>query len=253
MANRASRSVTRRGLADAAAERSVCTTRQSDVKTWVYRVMALGLACALLPLLRASSAQSVNSLITGVERRYNAAQTLAVEFSETYSILGRAKRPESGTLVLRKPGRMRWSYNQPPGKLFVSDGKQVFLYTPEDNRAEKSTLKASDDMRAPMAFLLGKLNFRKEFKAFETRPGDGGTWLDCEAANDRLPYEKVSMLIAPGYSIKQLRITGRDQSELGFTLSGEVLNPKVNAAEFQFVPPPGTEIVDAVNTGSEGS
>jgi outer membrane lipoprotein carrier protein len=240
MANRASRSVTRRGLADAAAERSVCTTRQSDVKTWVYRVMALGLACALLPLLRASSAQSVNSLITGVERRYNAAQTLAVEFSETYSILGRAKRPESGTLVLRKPGRMRWSYNQPPGKLFVSDGKQVFLYTPEDNRAEKSTLKASDDMRAPMAFLLGKLNFRKEFKAFE-------------AANDRMPYEKVSMLIAPGYSIKQLRITGRDQSELGFTLSGEVLNPKVNAAEFQFVPPPGTEIVDAVNTGSEGS
>lgn len=228
--------------------------RQSDVKTWVYRLAALAFACGLLSLLGASSARStLDSLITGVERRYNGAQTLAVEFSETYSILGRAKRPESGTLVLRKPGRMRWSYNQPPGKLFVSDGKQVFLYTPEDNRAEKSTLKASDDMRAPMAFLLGKLNFRKEFKAFETRPGDGGTWLDCEAANDRVPYERVSMLIAPDYSIKQLRIAGRDQSELGFTLKDEVLNPKVNAAEFKFVPPVGTEIVDAVNNGSEGS
>jgi outer membrane lipoprotein carrier protein len=228
--------------------------RQSDVKTWVYRVLGLGFGFGLLTVPAAPSSQSpLDSLIAGVERRYNGAQTLSVGFSETYSILGRAKRPESGTLVLRKPGRMRWSYTQPPGKLFVSDGKQVYLYTPEDNRAEKSILKASEDMRAPMAFLLGKLNFRKEFKTFATRPGDGGTWLDCEAANDRVPYEKVSMLVAPDDSIKQLHITGRDQSELDFTFRDEVLNPKVNAAEFEFVPPAGTEIVDAVNTGSEGS
>lgn len=254
MANRTARSVRRCAWAGGAAERSLCTMRQSDVKTWVYRVLAFGLGCGLLPLLGASGSQSaLDSLLTGVEHRYNGAHTLAVDFSETYSILGRAKRPESGTLVLRKPGRMRWSYNQPPGKLFVSDGKQVFLYTPEDNRAEKSTLKASEDMRAPMAFLLGKLNFGKEFKRCAARAGDGGTWLDCEAANDRVPYEKVSMLISPDYSIKQLRVTGRDQSELAFTFNNEVLNPKVNAAEFQFSPPPGTEIVDAVNTGSEGS
>ena len=71
-----------------------------------------------------------------------------------------------------------------------------------------------------------------------SRAGHGGNWLECEAANDRVPYEKVSMLISPDYSIKQLRITGRDQSELEFTFNNEVLNPKVNAAEFQFSPAP---------------
>jgi outer membrane lipoprotein carrier protein len=224
--------------------------RQSDVKTWV---LALSFGFGLLSLPAVGAESPLDRLLTGVERHYNGAQTLAVDFSETYSILGRSKRPESGTLVLRKPGKMRWTYHQPPGKLFISDGKEVFLYTAEDHRAEKSTLKASDDMRAPMAFLLGKLNFRKEFKKFETRGGDGGMWLECEAANDRVPYEKVSMLIAPDDSIKQLHITGRDQSELEFTFSNEVLNPKVSAAEFQFTPPPGTEIVDAVNAGVEGS
>ena len=82
-----------------------------------------------------------------------------------------AKRSESGTLLLRKPGKMRWDYDQPKGKLFVSDGKFLWLYTPEDNRAEKMKLKESDDMRAPLAFLLGKLDFQKEFRNLQAKPG----------------------------------------------------------------------------------
>lgn len=228
--------------------------RQSGLKMRLCRLLVFAFACSLLYLPGASKPQSaLELLLDGVQHRYNRAQTLSVDFLETYSVLGHAKRPESGTLVLRKPGRMRWTYNQPPGKLFVSDGKDAFLYTPEDNRVEKSTLKASEDMRAPMAFLLGKLDLRKEFKTFETRPGEGANWLDCLAANDRLPYEKVSMLIGPDYSIKQLAITGRDQSILQFTFSNEVLNPPVNANAFRFTPPAGAEIVDALSTGSEGT
>lgn len=228
--------------------------RQSGVTAQVCRLLAFSFACGLLAVPGVTKPKSeLESLLDGVQRRYNRAQSLSVDFLETYSVLGHAKRPESGTLVLRKPGRMRWVYNQPPGKLFISDGKAVFLYTPEDNRVEKSTLKASDDMRAPMAFLLGKLDFKKEFKTCETRQGDDATWLDCLAANDRVPYEKVSMLIAPDYSIRQLSVTGRDQSLLQFTFNNEVLNPQVNAGAFQFRPPAGAEIVDAVNAGPEGS
>jgi len=254
MANRAPRPLMYRALAGAADERSLCRMRQSDVKTWVCRILVLSFGYAFVSLSGASGSPSaLDSLIQGVQHRYNGAETLAVNFLETYSVLGHTKHPESGTLVLRKPGRMRWTYRQPPGKLFISDGKQVFLYTPEGNRAEKSTLKASEDMRAPLAFLLGKLDFRKEFKAFEIRPGPGGNWLECAAASDRVPYERVSMLIAPDFSIKQLRVTGRDQSSLEFTFDHEVLNPKVNANTFHFVPPAGTEIVDAVDAGAEGS
>src|SRR6202011_4143087 len=94
---------------------------------------------------------------------------------EDYTPQGKARRSEGGTLMLRKPGRMRWDYSQPKGKLFVSDGKNLWLYTPADNRAERMKLQESEDMRAPLAFLLGKLNFEKEFRNLQAKPEEGGT------------------------------------------------------------------------------
>jgi outer membrane lipoprotein carrier protein len=208
------------------------------------------MAIALLPAEGAMAGQTeLQTLIRGVEHRYNAARTLSVSFTETYRIGGRQRAPESGHLVLRKPGRMRWTYTRPEGKLFISDGKEVYLYTSQDNRVEKSTLKASDDLRAPMAFLLGKLDLKKEFRDFETHSGAGGTWLEGKAANDRLPYATVAMLIAPDYSIRQLKVTGRDESVLEFTFSDEIVNPKVSDSQFAFAIPAGAEVVNAVNTG----
>ena len=190
---------------------------------------------------------AVAGLIRGVEQRYNHARTLSIDFTESYSIAGHRRRPEQGTVVLRKPGRMRWTYSQPAGKLFVSDGKNVFLYTKTDNRVEKSALKASDDLRAPMAFLLGKLQLTKEFRNFRTLPDQNGTWLEGDAASERVPYSKVSMLVAPDHSIRQLTVTGRDESVLAFHFQGEVLNPPVNASLFEFNIPAGAEVIDAVS------
>src|ERR1017187_340153 len=86
--------------------------------------------------------------LKGIEDRYNRTQTLQLSFTDSYQQQGRA-RVEKGDLWLRKPGRMRWQYTSPAGKLFVSDGKFIYSYTPQDNRAEKMKLQETDDMRAP--------------------------------------------------------------------------------------------------------
>src|SRR5689334_10119600 len=136
-----------------------------------------------------------DDLIQTVEKRYNGAQTLSVNFIENYSLMGHARPPEAGKLTLRKQGKMRWDYSQPKGKLFISDGKNVFLYTSRDNRVEKIPLKDTEDMRAPLAFLLGRLNLKKEFRDFTVRGDEQGEWLICSSANDRTPYSTVDMLI----------------------------------------------------------
>jgi outer membrane lipoprotein carrier protein len=214
--------------------------------------LATGVVClAIVPLaLGAAADSSLDALLKGVERRYNHAQTLSVDFSETYSAAGRNHRPESGHLILRKPGRMRWTYTDPAGKLFVSDGQTVYLYTAADHRVERSKLKASDDLRAPMAFLLGRLNLRNEFRGFETNPAPKGTYLMAEAKNDRLPYGKVRMLIGQDSQIQELRVESRDGSVLGFVFTNEKLNPAISNAAFHFTIPAGAELVDAVNSGS---
>ncbi len=195
-------------------------------------------------------APTADDLIKQVQARYNHAQTLELHFEETFE-QGRPHRPESGTLTLRKPGHMRWDYQMPAGKVFVSDGKTAYLYTPEDHRVERSNLKMSEDLRAPMAFLLGRLDLKREFRSFAVRGGDGGSWLDAQAKNDRLPYEKIELLVAPDASIRRLNVRGRDQSVLGFVFTGESLNPPVNDRLFHFAIPEGAEVVDAVTTEQE--
>ena len=196
----------------------------------------------------ASPNPAADELIKQVQDRYNRARTLSVDFR----MEDHRRPPEEGRLTLRKQGKMRWDYRQPAGKLFVSDGKTVYLYTARDNKVEKVPLKDTEDMRAPLAFLLGRLDLKKEFQNFATRPGeDGGTWLVASAKSDRAPYEQVDMLIAADGSVRHLKVAGHDQSVLDFSFSQELLNPPVADALFHFTIPPGAEVVDSIQYGVE--
>lgn len=210
----------------------------------------------LFPLLALSASvllanPTADQLIKQIQDRYNGTKTLSVHFVESYSLEGHRRPPETGNLILRKQGKMRWDYTHPSGKLFISDGKNVFLYTARDNRVEKVPLKDTEDMRAPLAFLLGHLDMKKEFGGFQVRADERGAWLDASAKSDRLPYEQVQMLIATGGSITELKVLGRDQSVLEYAFTDERLNPPVNDALFHFQIPAGAEVVDAVEFKSQ--
>jgi len=202
----------------------------------------VSLACLAVCLPGTAADLDLNTLLKGVELHYNRAKTLQVHFVESYMVQGRARKSESGELTLRKPGRMRWDYTAPPGKLFVSDGKDVYLYTPEAHRVEKTKLKASDDMRAPLAFLLGKLDFAKDFRDFDIKPQGAEYLITAKAKSDKLLYEKIQMLVTTDYQIRRLVIDGQDLSILTFELEGEKLNPPVDEALFKFQMPAGATL-----------
>ena len=212
------------------------------VRAYVTRFVLLVSAVALS--LQGAEVD-LNAILKGAEQRYNRAKTLQVQFNETYSVEGRARESEIGTLTLRKPGRMRWDYSVPKGKLFLSDGKQVYLYTPDTNRVEKMPLKESEDMRAPLAFLLGKLDFSKEFRDFDCKQDGSNYRLSARAKSDRLPYERIEMLLTSDYQIQRLVVHGQDNSVLTFAFAGEKLNPSVDNNQFKFQMPAGATLVNA--------
>lgn len=205
----------------------------------------------LLPLwltlavsVTAAPDRRLDPLLHGVEVHYNHAQSLKLDFSETYSVARRPTQVERGVLFLRKPGKMRWDYVAPAGKVWATDGKNVFLYTPDNHRLEKSKFKESEDLRAPLAFLLGKLNFWKDFRSFTSRPEGDSTWVKATPNSDQLAYSEVEFLVAPDSTIRRVKITGQDRSILDFTFSNEQVNAPVAPAMFAFNPPPGTDVVD---------
>lgn len=185
---------------------------------------------------------SLDTLLKGVEARYNKTKTLQVLFKEEYTPPGHSRRTESGILMLRKPGQMRWVYSQPAGKLFISDGKLIWLYSPDENRAEEMKFRETDDLRAPLAFLLGKLNFDKEFRNLQSKPEGGDMRITAEPKTDTLPYSAVEFVVAPDNHIKEVKVTGYDKSILHFTFDQERLNPVLDAKLFKFEAPKGVTI-----------
>jgi len=185
--------------------------------------------------------------LKSVEDRYNKAQTLQLGFSEVYKSQGRARKPETGVLFLRKPGRMRWQYTAPAGKLFLSDAKNMYLVTPDSNRVQKTKAKETEDMRAPLAFLLGRLHFEKDFQNFQSRAEGADTWITAEPKSPDLPYTKVEFQVTPKFEIRRLIVTGQDLSVFDFQFDQEKLNPSLDGKLFQFQLPAGSMIEELDN------
>ena len=147
-------------------------------------------------------------------------------------------------LYLRKPGRMRWDYTSPAGKLFLSDGKLLYLYIPSSKRVEKMKLKESEDYRAPLAFLLGKLDFSKDFQNIQAQMQGPDTLVTADPKSGNLPYSKVAFLVSPKIEIRKLHIEGQDKSVLDFEFEQETMNPRLDNRMFQFKAPAGAEVVE---------
>ncbi len=204
----------------------------------------LRLLIGLLTVSAFAADAKLETLLKGVETRYNRAKTLQVLFQEDYTPPSKPKRSEKGILMLRKPGRMRWDYSQPAGKLLVSDNKFLWVYTPSDNHVQKAELKETDDTRAPLAFLLGHMDFSKEFKNIQGKPEGVDTRVTAEPKGDSLPYSDVQFLITPDFRIREVKWTSFDNAVTAFVFDQERLEPSLDPKLFVFTMPKGAELVE---------
>jgi outer membrane lipoprotein carrier protein len=137
---------------------------------------------------------------------------------------------------------MRWDYFQPKGQIWVCDGKRVSIYVPEEDRVEQCPFKESDDLIAPLGFLLGKLHFDQEFRNVRFYPASNGIGVVAEPKIDSLPYSQVEFVISAQNEIRQVRVTGYDKSILSWNFDQERTNLPVDAKVFQFKMPPGVKV-----------
>ena len=207
-------------------------------------------ACLVFTIGGWAQPRTLSEICKAVENRYNGARSLTAHFDQRYHAPGRLPRAESGELALRKPARMRWDYSSPRGKAFLCDGKWIWFYTPTARKVERTPLKETDDFRAPLAFLLGKLNFHREFGQLTLRESGADAVIEASPKTGKLPYSRVEFTIAPDHQIRRVVVTGQDQSVMEFVFSAEKLNAAVAETAFRFVPPPGVPVVD-VETPSE--
>jgi outer membrane lipoprotein carrier protein len=201
-----------------------------------------------------ASTQGVHSIATAVDDHYNHLRTLQAEFTEVYRGSG-MERTESGTLWLakgglKKPGKMRWEYRSPREKLFVSDGKDAWFYVPGDRQARRTDARKLDDIRSPLAFLLGKSKLEKELQGLSLAPdltpaetGDVVLRGVPQALAGRV--SEILLEVTPEHRIVRIVMNDVDGSLTEYRFNHQKEGEPIPDTQFRFSPPAGTETVES--------
>lgn len=198
------------------------------------------------PLL--SSGTDALTVARGTDEHYNQLKTFKTEFTEIYQGPG-VSRTESGTLWLKKPGRMRWEYREPREKLFLTDSHTAFFYVPGERQARKTPLRNLDDIRSPLRYLLGKTKLEKELDglsmAADHKPAKAGDTVlrgVPKGMKDRI--SEVLLEISPSFQIDRIVIREIDGTSTDFFFSNTEENVAVEDKLFRFTPPAGVEVIE---------
>ena len=197
------------------------------------------------PYAKDSAKVSAHDLAQRVDRHYNQLHSLKAAFTESYEGMG-MQRTESGTLLLVKPGRMRWDYASPPGKLFLLDGKYAWFYSKGDPQVQRMESRQLDDLRSPLRLLLGHTELEKEMASLGVAPAAGGEFtLSGVPKGQEKRVSKLALTVTAEGTITAIAIEESDGAITRFTFSGEAPNVPIPADAFRFSAPPGVPVVDA--------
>lgn len=190
-------------------------------------------------------APSALELAKRVDDHYNHLQSLKANFTEQYDGLG-MHRSESGVMLLRKPGRMRWDYTSTAGKVFVLDGKYGWFYAPGASQVQRIPASQLDDLRSPLRFLLGHTKIESELEGLTLAPAAQGNFrLSGVPKGLQKRVARLSLTIKPDGAIEHIEIEETDGAQTAFEFSNEQVNQAIPESAFHFTPPAGIPVVDA--------
>jgi len=233
-------------------------------KTFV-RSSLISLVLVLTPGISASGASGespagvaacpgTEESLARVQARYDSIRDLEASFEQTTEAMllsgtgvvgAEASR---GKVLLVKPGRMRWSYQEPEPSLVVSNGETLWIYDPSAGQVTRAKIGGGYLAGAALQFLFGSGQLSEVFSATLLGCGPAGVEIDLvplEAAS----YERLSLTASPKDGlIQETSIVDLFGNRTTIRFSEIVLNESPSLDLFEFEPPPGTELLDMSST-----
>ena len=153
---------------------------------------------------------------------------------------GQKKRSSSGSFAFERPNRFRFEYAKPFEQLIVSDGQKVWVYDADLNQVTLRRL--SQALGATPAALLAGASLDKEFE-LAAQPAQGG--IDWVLATPR-QKDGAFQAMRIGFRGKELaavEILDSFGQRSVLTFSAFQANASIDAASFEFRPPPKADVI----------
>jgi outer membrane lipoprotein carrier protein len=192
-----------------------------------------------------------SEVAAALQRKYDTIKDFSASFTQTYQggVLG-SKKVESGTVFIKKPGKMRWDYAKPQKKLFVSDGRTMYMYFPEDRQVMTNPVPDQDQATSAVLFLMGKGSISRDFNVQYGRGGGEDTYvLRLDPRMRQADYDWLEVVVdRDTLQIRGLTAADAQGGRSTFVFSGFKENPGLPDKMFQFSVPRGTEVITSGKT-----
>ena len=209
-----------------------------------YLVLAAaGVAAAPAP--GGQAAPPANELATRLQTRYESIRDFTADFTQTYrGVLMRQAATERGTILLKKPSRVRFTYESPERKLFVSDGTVFRSYYPADRSGSESPLPKDDEVSTALLFLAGRGNLVRDFTASIATDAPAGEWhLGLVPRSKQADFNTLTLFVDPRTLALRGFATTDDQGTNTIRFANLKENTGLTDRAFAFTFPKGTEII----------
>lgn len=191
--------------------------------------------------------RTVDELVAGVQRRFDATDDLRADVAQEVFLASLDRTvPASGTVVFKRPGKMRWDLDGDEPQIIVSDGKTVWFYQPADEQVLKAPLDSVFRSTTPVSFLTGVGKIADDFavRIKSQTPDRIELLLDPKRAKEDLG--SLELVVEPdSLDITEARITDPVGNVTDLKFSNRRRNTGVRDDAFDFEVPPGVDVVDA--------
>ena len=190
----------------------------------------------------------IDELIDALQVKYDSVRNFSAAFEQTYAggVL-RTTLVERGTVMIKKPGKMRWRYTSPEEKLFVSDGASLYSYLPIDRQVIVGAVPSGDSVSTPALFLAGRGDLSHDFSAAydDAAEAPPGVWaVELTPARSDVDYTRLTLVVdRESLSVTQVRATDFQGAVSTFTFSDLKENQEMPDDLFTFTIPPGVEMI----------
>jgi outer membrane lipoprotein carrier protein len=191
---------------------------------------------------------AADALARSVQAHYQQVKDFTASFEQAY-VGGALKRRsvERGTVAIRKPGRMRWDYESPEKKLFVSDGTRMYFYVPADKQVRVSAMPEAGRVPTPILFLAGRGDLLRDFKVEEVPPPVGATGaraLRLRPVRPEPEYDTLTLVVdGTSYAMRQMIVVDAQGGTSTFSFTNLRENVGVADSRFVFTMPKGVDVV----------
>lgn len=196
------------------------------------------------------AATPVDDVVERVQATCVRTQDLSARFQQTATnrTLGQVQEA-SGLFLAKRPGMMRWAYEKPEARLFVTDGKTLWAYSPSEKQVVVQGVADALASRLPLSFLAGDCVLARDFDI--TLVEHAGTrGLPTTRILDLKPKRPeagiVRMLLevtTKGYTVDKTTLFDAYGNTTAITLTHLKLNNGVDDQQFRFAPPAGVTVV----------